>query len=103
MNKRRKQLIKKHVGIVKSIYPEVNIAVRMVMGNILVNINSLKISNEAKYEALIYDFVEEYDKKRYFDIIWGVNSSLTSDNLSLLEDFVEAPVKENFKQKAANF
>ena len=103
MNKTLKRLIKKHIDIVKSIYPELYIEVDMVLDDILVSINSQVISNEERYEDLIYDFSKEYHSKGYFDVYWGVNSSLTCDNLELLEDFVKAPVEENSKQRVINF
>ena len=99
MNKRIKKLIKRHVNIVKNIYPELYIAVKMVGDDILVGIDSLNISNEEKYGDLIYDFIKEYHRKGYANIYWGVNSSLTCDSLSLLEDAVKTPVTENFNEK----
>ena len=103
MNKKLKRLIKKHVDIVKSMYPELYIEVDMVLDDILVSINSQAISNEERYEDLIYDFFMEYESKGYFDVYWGVNSSLTCDNLALLEDFVKAPEEEIPKKKVINF
>ena len=99
MNKRLKQMIKKHIKIVKSMYPELYISVRMVGDDILVSIDSLDISNEEKYEDLMYDFIKEYDSKGYFDVCWGVNDNLTCDNLSLLEDVVKIPETENPQEK----
>jgi hypothetical protein len=104
MNKRVKQLIKKHVNIVKKMYPELYIEVKIVRDNILVGIDSLAISNEAEYEAVILEFIKEYDRKGYIDIYWGVASYLTCDKLDLLEDFDKIPAAENIKEKrAANF
>ena len=99
MNKRLKQLIKKHVNIVKKMYPELYIKVKMVEDDILVSIDSLDISNEEKYEDLMSDFIEEYDGKGYFNIYWGVNDTLTCDDLSMLEDFDEVPRRENSKER----
>jgi len=104
MTKKVKQLIKKHVNIVKNKYPQLYIEVDMVGEDILVGINSLAISNEVEYEALILSFIREYDEKGYFDIYWGVSSYLTCDNLTLLEDLDEAPVTENPQvKKVVNF
>ena len=104
MNKRIKQLIKKHINIVKDMYPELYIAVIMIGDNILVDVDSQAISNEEKYEDLMYDFIREYHRKGYADIYWGVNSTLTRDNLDLIEDFVKAPeVKITQEKKVANF
>ena len=104
MKKRLKQMIKRHIKIVKSMYPELYFAVLMIGDDVLVDINSLKISNEKKYKDLMYDFIEEYESKGYFDVYWGVDPALTCDNLSLLEDLVEAPVAENPQiKKVVNF
>ena len=91
MNKKVKQLLKKHINIMKKMYPELYISVKMVGDDILVGIDSLDISNEEKYEDLMYDFIKEYHRKGYADIYWGVNDNLTCDNLSLLEDAVKTP------------
>jgi len=102
MTKKVKQLLKKHINIVKKMYPELYVEVDMVGEDILVSIDSLDISDEEKYEDLIYDFIKEYQRKGYFDIYWGVNDNLTCDNLSLLEDVVkipEAEKTESFKEK----
>ena len=107
MKRRQKQLIEKHIKIIKNKYPELFIKVIEVGDDILVSIDSLEISNEVEYETLICGFIKEYDKKGYFDVFWGVDTTLTCDNLSLLEDAVkipEAEKSENFKgKKAANF
>ena len=104
MNKRLKQMIKKHVNIVKSMYPELYIEVDMVLDDILVSINSLEISDEEKYEDLIDNFSREYESKGYFDVYWGVASYLTCDNLSLLEDEVKAPETESsYEKRVVNF
>jgi len=91
MNKKYKQLIKKHVDIIKSKYPELYIEVRMHWDEIFVSVSSLEISEEAEYEVLINDFIEENDNKGFYNIFWGVNSSLTHDKLHLLEDDVKTP------------
>ena len=103
MNKKLKQLIKKHVDIVKSMYPELYIEVDMVFDDILVGIDSHEISEEERYEDLIYDFAKEYESKGYFNIHWGVSDKLPCDNLALIEDFVKTPVEENLKQRVVNF
>ena len=103
MNKKLKRLIKKHVDIVKSMYPEVYILVEIDGVEIFVSIDSHEISDEERYEFLMYDFIKEYESKGYLNIFWGVNENLTCDDLSLLEDFVEAPQKENLKQRVAIF
>ena len=93
MNKKYKQLIKKHIDIIKSMYPELYIAVRMHGDEIFISISSLEISEEAEYETVIVDFIKEYDRKGYYNIFWGVNSSLTNDKLQLLEDSVKTSKK----------
>ena len=93
MNKKYKQVLKKHINIIKSTYPELYIGVKMIYDDILVNINSLEISDSEEYEDLIYNFTKEYEKKGIFNIFWGVNISLTNDNLHLLEDEVKTPKK----------
>jgi len=104
MNKKIKQLLKKHINIVKSMYPELYIEVEMVLDDILVSINSLEIYNGERFADLLCNFIDEYDSKGYFDIYWGVNSSLTGENLELLEDIVEVPKKENSKEnRVVNF
>ena len=100
MNKKYKQVLRKHVDIIKSVYPELYIAVIVDGDEIFISIDSQDISNEVKYEALICDFYEEYDSKGLGNIFWGVNSSLTSDNLHLLEDNVKAP--NNVSNNASN-
>jgi len=94
MNKKIKQLLKKHVAIVKSMYPEIYIEVTMTYENILIGIDSLDISNEERYVDLLYTFAKEYERKGFADIYWGVNSSLTNDDLAMLEDSVKTPVKK---------
>jgi hypothetical protein len=103
MTKKLKRLLKKHVDIVKSMYPELCIEVGMVIDDILIGISSQNISNEKKYKDLILTFIREYHSKGYYDVYWGVNSTLTCDNLVLLEDFVQIPEKENPKKKVINF
>ena len=80
-------------------YPELYIDVKMIGDDILIGIDSLAISNEVEYEAVILEFIKEYDRKGYADIYWGVSSYLTCDNLSLLEDLVKAPETESSKEK----
>jgi len=110
MNKKLKRMIKKHVGIVKSMYPELYIKVIMVIDDILVSVSSLEISEEERYEDLMYDFIKEYEREGYWDVYWGVDDTLTCDKLELLEDFVKLPEKkekilrkENPKQSVVNF
>ena len=81
-------------------YPELYIEVEEDWDEIFVRISSLEISDEAKYEALICDFYEEYDRKILGNIFWGVDISLTNDNLHLLEDSIKnkIPKKENVKK-----
>jgi len=93
MNKKYKQLIKKHIDIIKSMYPEVYIEVEMDGDEIFISIDSLEISNEVEYEALINNFIEEYDRKGFANIFWGVNSSLTNDDLHLLKDYAKTSKK----------
>ena len=93
MNKKLKQLLTKHVDIIKSTYPEVYIEVEMDGDEIFIGIGSRDISKEDQYEALISDFIEEYYKKGFGNVIWAVNSSLTTDNLHLLEDYVQTSKK----------
>ena len=99
MNKKIKQMLKKHVNIVKKMYPELYIKVIEVYDNTLVSIDSLDIAKEVEYKDLIYDFIKEYDRKGYCDIFWGVDSSLTCDNLVLLEDVNRIPMNENSQEK----
>ena len=94
MNQKLAQMIKKHIGIIKEMYPEVYIEVKMIYDDILIGIDSLEISNKKEYESLMYSFIKEYDKKGFFYVYWGVNSSLTKDNLLLLENPVKKPMKK---------
>jgi len=104
MKKRYKQLIKKHVNIVKNMYPQLYIEIEEDWDEIFICIDSQAISNEVEYEAIIRNFIKEYHRKGYANIFWGVNSTLTCDKLDLLEDLDKIPVAENFKEKrAANF
>jgi len=93
MNKKLKQLLKKHVDTIKSIY-EVYIEVKMVGDDILIGIDSLEISNREEYEDLIYTFIKEYHRRGFANIFWGVDSTLTKDELHLLEDDVKPLAKE---------
>jgi len=86
MLKKYKQLIKKHVNVIKSMHPEVYIEVTMIYDDILIGIASQDVSKENQYEALIVDFIKEYDRKGFYNIYWAVDFSITSDNLHLLED-----------------
>ena len=97
MYKKYKQIIKKHVKIIKSKYPEVYIEVTMILDNILVGIGSPDISKAGQYDALINDFIDEYDRKGFYNvnILWAVDASVTKDNLHLLEYDVKTP-KEVF-------
>ncbi|MCL1864758.1 MAG: hypothetical protein FWF73_02990 [Spirochaetes bacterium] len=104
MTKKVKQLLKKHVNIVKKMYPELYIEVDMIGGDILVSVDdSQDISKEAEYKAVILNFIKEYHRRGYFDIYWGVDSNLTCDDLSLLEDSDKIPGKENSKECVINF
>ncbi|MCL1864215.1 MAG: hypothetical protein FWF73_00190 [Spirochaetes bacterium] len=103
MTKKVKQQLKKHINIVKKLYPQFYIEVDMIGGDILVSVNSLDIANEAEYEAVILNFIKENDSKGYFDIYWGVDSNLTCDELSLLEDSDKIPMEENSKECVINF
>jgi len=95
MNKKYNQLIKKHIKIIKSTYPEVYVEVKMIYGNILIGIGSQYISDEdeVKYETLIVDFIKEYHDKGVFNILWAVDSSVANDNLHLIEDYAKTPKK----------
>ncbi|MCL1865562.1 MAG: hypothetical protein FWF73_07105 [Spirochaetes bacterium] len=96
MNKKLKQLIIKHINIVKSMYPEVYIEVDMIGDDILVGIDSLDISDEERYEDLMVNFIREYHSKGFLNVYWGVNDTLTCDNLSLLENSDKIPSVINF-------
>ena len=98
MNRKLKEIIKNHIATVKEMYPELYIEVRMHGNEILISVSSLEISDEAEYEALICDFYEEYDRKILGNIFWGVDLSLTKDDLHLLEDPIKVPKKENLKE-----
>jgi hypothetical protein len=100
MNKKVKKLLKKHVNIVKKMYPELYIKVIEIGDDTLVSIDSLDIADEEKYEDLVYDFIKEYDRKGYGNIFWGVDSSLTCDNLVLLEDVEQIPRNEISQEKS---
>jgi len=89
MNKKYKQLIKKHVDTIKSVYPDVYIEVEMDGDEIFIGISSLEISEKMEYETLLDDFIKEYHRKGFVNIFWGVNSSLTGDDLHLLEDYAK--------------
>ena len=93
MNKKYKQVLKKHVDIMKSTYPELYIEVEEDGDEIFVSVDSLEISEEIGYETLICDFYEEYHKKGLGNIFWGVDCTLTKDDLHLLEDSVKTPQK----------
>ena len=93
MNKKYKQIIKKHVDTIKSMYPELYIEVEKDWNEIFISVSSLEISEEAEYEALICDFYEYYDNNGLGNIFWGVDSSLTKDNLHLLEDHAKTSKK----------
>jgi len=93
MNKKYKQILKKHVDIIKSTYPELYIEVEEDWDEIFVSVDSLEISEEVKYEALIRDFYKEYYSKGIYNIFWGVDCTLTKDNLQLLEDYVKTSKK----------
>ena len=115
MNKKLKQLIKKHVGIVKSMYPELYVEVDMVIDDILIGIGYPDIPYEEKYEELVDNYNEEYESKGYYYVYWAVNDTLTCDKLEMLEDFVKISEqeeihrkekiirKENLKQSVVNF
>ena len=103
MNKRLKRLIKKHVDIVKSMYPELYVEVDMVIDDILIGIGYTDISDEERYEDLVDNFNKEFRRKEFLNVYWAVNDTLTSDNLALIEDFVKTPMKENLKQRVINF
>ena len=104
MNKKVKQLLKKHVNIVKKMYPELYIKVIEIGDNTLVSVDSLDTADEEKYENLIYDFIKEYDRRGYCDIYWGVDSNLTCDNLVLLEDVDKIIMNEiPQEKKVVNF
>jgi len=91
MYKKYKQILKKHIKTIKSIYPELYVEVRMINDDIVVHINSFEIYDSEEYDDLIYNFTKEYEKKGIFNIYWGINISLTKDNLLLLEDDVRTP------------
>jgi len=103
MNRKLKQLIKKHVDIVKSMYPELYVEVDMVIDDILIGIGYTDISDEERYEDLVDNFNKEFRRKEFLNVYWAVNDTLTSDNLALIEDFVKTPMKENLKQRVINF
>jgi len=101
MNKKYKQVLKKHVGIIKSTYPEVYVEVEEDWDEIFVRISSLEISDEAEYEGLIYTFIKEYHRKGLGNIFWGVDISLTKDNLHLIEDNVKIDKAKTTKKISA--
>ena len=96
MKRELKHLLKKHIDIVKKLYPEVYIEVEMIGDDILVSIDSHEISDRDDYINLMYSFTKEYDSKGYFDVYWGVDSALTQDNLTFFENLNKKPKKENF-------
>ena len=100
MYKKYKQILKKHIKTIKSIYPELYVEVRMINDDIVVHINSFEIYDSEEYDDLIYIFTKEYDKKGIFNIFWGVNISLTHDKLHLLENDVKTP--NNVSNKVSN-
>ena len=99
MNKKLKQLIKKHVNEIKSMDPEVYIEIEEDGDEIFISVGSHKNSDEERYEDLIDKLNVEYDKKGYYYVYWGDNDSLTCDNLVLLEDIDRIPMNENSQEK----
>jgi hypothetical protein len=95
MKRELKQLLKKHIEIVKQLYPEVYISVKMVGDDILVSIDSWEISDTEEYIDLMYDFDKECESKGIFNIWWGVLSSINADNLTLLGNLNKKSKKEN--------
>jgi len=89
MYKKYKQVLKKHIKTIKSIYPELYVEVRMINDDIVVHINSFEIYDSEEYDDLIYNFTKEYENKGIFNIFWGINISLTHDKLDMLEDDVK--------------
>ena len=98
MNRKLKEMLKNHITTVKHMYPEVYIDVDMVYDDILIGISSQEISNEPEYEKLILGFIEEYDSHGFYDVYWGVNSSLKSDNLTMFKNLIKVPKKEISKK-----
>jgi len=99
MNRKLKEMIKNHITTVKYMYPEVYIEVRMVYDDILIGINSHEISDQEEYIDLIYNFTKEYESHGFYNVFWGVNSSLTGDNLMMFKNLIKVPKKVFFKEQ----
>jgi len=97
MNRKLKEMIKNHITIVKGMYPELYIEVDTHYDDILICIDSQEISNEEEYEDLMYNFTKEYESHGFYNVYWGVNSSLTCDNLMMFKNLIKAPKKEILK------
>ncbi|MCL2154674.1 MAG: hypothetical protein FWH53_03315 [Leptospirales bacterium] len=85
MNRKLKQILKNQTDIVKKMFPEVYIEVKMYGYETFICIDSLEISNKEEYKSLIVSFIKENDSNGFLEVFWGVNSSLTKDDLMLLE------------------
>jgi len=94
MNRKLKEMIKNHIITVKTMYPELYIEVDRHGDDILIGISSQDISNEKEYEKLMLEFMDEYDNLGFYDVYWGVNSSLKSDNLMMFKNLIKVPKKE---------
>jgi len=98
MNRKLKEMLKNHIITVKTMYPELYIEAYMHGDDILIGISSQDISNEEEYEKLILKFIDEYDNLGFYDVYWGVNSSLKSDNLMMFKNLIKVPKKEISKK-----
>ena len=85
MNQKLKQTLKNQTDIIKDMFPDVYIEVKMHGDEIFICIDSQEISNKKEYESLIVSFIKENDRNGFLEVFWGVNSSLTKDDLMLLE------------------
>ena len=98
MNRKLKEILKKDITIIKEMYPEVHVEVRIINDNICICIDSLETFNERKYMELIYDFSEECENLGFFHVVWGVCEPRTSDELMMFKDPIKVPKKENLKK-----
>jgi hypothetical protein len=59
--------------------------------------DSSDIFDKKEYVNLLYDFSEEYESKGFLNIWWGVDSTLTQDNLTFFGNLNKRPKKKERK------
>lgn len=79
------ELIFEHIKKFKYNFPGVKVKVELLNDEIFVLHNNLYLSDDTKYQLLVYNFSREYLNYGY-SVFWGSDININDDDLSLIID-----------------